>query len=443
MNIHPDVRRSRWHRIQPRVVLEEFEPHHNVRERIFPEDDSELAQHGGLQVTINENDGQNRTSPHGSRTHLVRRSYSPTESESSIEYVPRQQIHRRHSHSSPRTHLHQNQNVTIRPGGPGGLSGSWAEYGYLPPDPNGRYHDHWELSEQHIRDKVIAEQREEEHTHEIIRRQAIADADKRARDIDERMQKAVADYKEDHRRVDDEIRAAIDRHDLEAVRRKQENKAAIEAALKKKMEEDEERRREEDALRDKLKSEEAERKLKEAATKAKLELDQARKQEEKRAQKKQIEAEIAANLVKAGGGVCQIDAALGKTPCCGPNTVSGCFPRFPVGYIASETLNHFQIPWQYDRDDQNYIVVERELPPRDLEVLVKHTRGLFHCDTKVVVGDDDYHRGRGEYYTYYPPRRSRSAGGYRELVVDINGHHRRKPKYYSVRRYGSRYGDSG
>lgn len=172
---------------------------------------------------------------------------------------------------------------------------------------------------------MIAEQREEERKHEIIRQQTIAEVERHTREIEERTQKAVADYREERRRVDDEIQAAIDRHDLETVRREQEKKAAIDAALKKKMEEDEAKRKAE------------------AALKAKWEAEHAK--------------EIA---------------------CCYPNPVSGgCYPKLPVGYITAEALNAYHIPWRYDQVSCYYPYSSPIAPIVVTIIYIRHASDLF------------------------------------------------------------------
>ncbi|KAF2814358.1 uncharacterized protein BDZ99DRAFT_355888, partial [Mytilinidion resinicola] len=45
-------------------------------------------------------------------------------------------------------------------------------------------------------------------------------------------------------------------------------------------------------------------------------------------------------------------------------------------YIAIETLVYFDIPWEYDAANPDYIIILRELGDNETDVLFEHTRRL-------------------------------------------------------------------
>ena len=57
-------------------------------------------------------------------------------------------------------------------------------------------------------------------------------------------------------------------------------------------------------------------------------------------------------------------------------------PRGPVyakihqDYLSVDTLKYYNIPWEYDRYDKNYIIIMREMDKYETEVLFEHTKRL-------------------------------------------------------------------
>jgi len=52
------------------------------------------------------------------------------------------------------------------------------------------------------------------------------------------------------------------------------------------------------------------------------------------------------------------------------------YPKTHKNYLDVETLEYYGLPWEWDRQDPNYIVILRELDSRELELLFEHTHRL-------------------------------------------------------------------
>lgn len=52
------------------------------------------------------------------------------------------------------------------------------------------------------------------------------------------------------------------------------------------------------------------------------------------------------------------------------------FTRMHRKYIEPQTLLFYNIPWEFDRDDENYVIIKRHLDQRESNVLFEHTRIL-------------------------------------------------------------------
>ncbi|KAF2164385.1 hypothetical protein M409DRAFT_25263 [Zasmidium cellare ATCC 36951] len=45
-------------------------------------------------------------------------------------------------------------------------------------------------------------------------------------------------------------------------------------------------------------------------------------------------------------------------------------------HISPETLRYYDLPWEYDMNDNNYIIIQRDMEPRETDILFEHTRRL-------------------------------------------------------------------
>jgi len=52
------------------------------------------------------------------------------------------------------------------------------------------------------------------------------------------------------------------------------------------------------------------------------------------------------------------------------------FPKIRREYLAAETLEHYGLKWEYDRDNDDYIIILRHLTREETEMLFEHTRRL-------------------------------------------------------------------
>lgn len=83
------------------------------------------------------------------------------------------------------------------------------------------------------------------------------------------------------------------------------------------------------------------------------------------------------------------------------------FPKIHRRDIATETLQYYDLQWEYDRHDPDYIIVMHEMNVRETDILFEHTRRLK--SKKLLHGKD--HKDKGDEWVV---KRSRSRGKSRE-----------------------------
>ncbi|GIZ40679.1 hypothetical protein CKM354_000400700 [Cercospora kikuchii] len=49
------------------------------------------------------------------------------------------------------------------------------------------------------------------------------------------------------------------------------------------------------------------------------------------------------------------------------------YPKVHKDYIELKTLEYYQLPWHYDRDDPDFIIIQRDMDKRHTDVLFEHT----------------------------------------------------------------------
>ncbi|KAF7198216.1 hypothetical protein HII31_00572 [Pseudocercospora fuligena] len=52
------------------------------------------------------------------------------------------------------------------------------------------------------------------------------------------------------------------------------------------------------------------------------------------------------------------------------------YPKVHKSYLAPETLRYYDLPWEYDRSDSDYIIILRDLSKSETDVLFEHTTRL-------------------------------------------------------------------
>jgi hypothetical protein len=66
----------------------------------------------------------------------------------------------------------------------------------------------------------------------------------------------------------------------------------------------------------------------------------------------------------------------GTTPLNPLSTHRPTYPKTLTDYLDTRTLEYYGLPWEYDRDDPNYIVILREMNQPELDILFEHTLRL-------------------------------------------------------------------
>ncbi|ORY18928.1 hypothetical protein BCR34DRAFT_582502 [Clohesyomyces aquaticus] len=213
--------------------------------------------------------------------------------------------------------------------------------------------------------------------------------------------------------------------------RKEEKKEEERRAWKVKQTEEEQKRKDDEKkLKEKWEADERERKeeakKKEEATKAKIEADEKKKKDEAKKKEDEIKAKIEKELLRTGlsvGAAEDIIEDRRPLPKIEPVTRRVVYEdrshrwgeyfepwdygdrrviRVHRRYVTPDTLRVYDLPYEFDHTDPEYIIIHREYdnPGIDLKILIEHTRhhGYFHRsrsrDYIPVVVDDPY---RGKY----------------------------------------------
>ncbi|KAF2842447.1 hypothetical protein M501DRAFT_1013790 [Patellaria atrata CBS 101060] len=227
-----------------------------------------------------------------------------------------------------------------------------------------------------------ARKRDEEEEMEQMRRRILLENQAK-------VAKAEAEAKEAKQR-------AVDEYERRKAKEAQEAKEARERVIaeyerKKERDEREEREAQEELLR-KIKRQEAEKKEKEeAAYKEFLRKAKEKEEEEKAKKKKQeeeLEQEMRKRLAQFGFQENQIQAVLdpeeakklrqGQSPA---NALpwqpqQPTYVKVHKDHLSVDTLAYYDIPWEYDRTNRDYIIILREMDNRETDILFEHTRRL-------------------------------------------------------------------
>ncbi|KAF7189594.1 Ankyrin repeat domain-containing protein 2 [Pseudocercospora fuligena] len=59
-----------------------------------------------------------------------------------------------------------------------------------------------------------------------------------------------------------------------------------------------------------------------------------------------------------------------------PRTSAPVYPKTHREYMSLKVLKYYDLPWEYDRDDPNYLIILRDMTEHELEVLFEATRKL-------------------------------------------------------------------
>ncbi|KAI9700169.1 MAG: hypothetical protein M1820_006837 [Bogoriella megaspora] len=213
---------------------------------------------------------------------------------------------------------------------------------------------------------------------------------------DDRIEAAIAERERHHEREKRERQEAIDRWKLDEEKEKEKKKAEVEKwklEEEKKKKEKEEHEKEMKALfkrQEEEKKEKEKQEWEEFLLKQKLEKEKKEK-EEKEAEEKAEEL-MAKKMRKAGYTESEIKAALhpDKKKHHKQEKVNVVFnqptyPKVHKDYLSVDTLIYYNLPYEYDKGDPNYIIILREMDRHETDVLFAHTRRLKEGGRRLLI----------------------------------------------------------
>ncbi|KAI6789317.1 hypothetical protein KC361_g8596 [Hortaea werneckii] len=238
----------------------------------------------------------------------------------------------------------------------------------------------------------------------------------------------------------DEERKRIIAEYAEKQRKDAEKAKAEEQRIKEKLEREERESRERAKAEEQRIKEKMEREAREAREKEKREWEdflrrQKEKEEkekaEKAAEKEKFETEMRRRLAKFGYAQNQIDVMVdeekakkyreersrsrGRASTGGAmelwrETRAPTYAKVHRDYLSIDTLIYYDIPYEFDRTDPNFIIILREMDKYETEVLFEHTRRLRSGKLLLEVPKERPH------YAWYR-KRDRSSSRVRKVGI--------------------------
>ncbi|OJD38634.1 reticulocyte-binding protein 2 a-like protein [Diplodia corticola] len=267
--------------------------------------------------------------------------------------------------------------------------------------------------EEHIRQKYELK-REQDERKRRAEEEEIAQLKKRAvQEEKERAAKEAAAKKA----AAEEYRLKMEKEAKEA---EDERKRIIADFERKKSEDAKKKQEEEQALIRRLKEQEEAKKKREKAEWEEFERKQKEKQEKAAAEKKkkeeEFEADMRKRLAQFGFQENQIQAMI--KPEKAKDLAVGLSPANPIeqhhhhhhqhkptyvkvhrDHLAIETLTYYNLPWEWDRTDTDYIIILREMDARETDILFEHTKRVRSktTETRLLIQERHNHDGKPEY----------------------------------------------
>ncbi|KAK5168080.1 uncharacterized protein LTR77_006648 [Saxophila tyrrhenica] len=221
----------------------------------------------------------------------------------------------------------------------------------------------------------------------------LRDRDRRLQEIERRemLQREEDRMKEKYelQRVKEEAKRKADEEEAKA-----ERKRIIDEYERRQREDEEDRKEEERRIREKIEREKKEAKEREEREWAeflqKQKEKEAKEKAEKKAEEERVEDEMRKRLSKHGYTYDQIERMI-KDKKDEPTTSNmtttttmtrtygshrPTYAKIHRDFISIDTLTYYDIPYEYDSADRNYIIILREMDKYETEVLFEHTRRL-------------------------------------------------------------------
>ncbi|KAK7193833.1 hypothetical protein DPSP01_011890 [Paraphaeosphaeria sporulosa] len=302
----------------------------------------------------------------------------------------------------------------------------------------------WEYKLERETRKKEEERRAEEEERKRLIAESMAKADKRAREQEEERQRIIAENTLKLEKAERERRAAQqkavddfnkERAEKEAQAKAEQDRIVAQYEAKKVKDAAEEKRKREELIMQ-LRIEEEHRKQKEKEEWDRFLLKQKQKEEEEKAakekQEKELEEAMRKRLAHFGFQDNQIQAMI--RPEEAAKLQQGMSPANPLRlthqptyvkvhkeHLAVDTLVYYDIPYEVDRADPNYIIILREMEPRETEILFEHTRRLrTRGGTRLLIEERDNH-GKNDYAWVRRRKPSRSPSRRRSSPKRVVG----------------------
>ncbi|OCK85957.1 hypothetical protein K432DRAFT_399833 [Lepidopterella palustris CBS 459.81] len=270
------------------------------------------------------------------------------------------------------------------------------------------------------RKRILAEATLRQREQDEERKRILAEATLRQREQDEERKRIVAENIAKLEKADREAKEArqraVDEFNKKKAEEEKEAKEARDRAIadyeRKKSEDEQKAKRQKEELLMQIRLDEEKKKAKEKAEWEAFLLKQKEMEEEEKAKKKkqeeELEEQMRKRLAQFGFQENQIQAMI--KPEKAKELQQGLAPINPLqlapqptyvkvhkDHLSIDTLTYYDIPWEYDRNDRDYIIILREMDPKETDILFEHTRRLRTRGTSRLLIEERTHHDKPEY----------------------------------------------
>ncbi|KAL1599569.1 hypothetical protein SLS60_007372 [Paraconiothyrium brasiliense] len=302
----------------------------------------------------------------------------------------------------------------------------------------------WELKLERETRKKEEERRAEEEERKRLIAESMSKAERRAKEQEEERQRIIAENTLKLEKAERERKAAqqraVDEFNKERAEKEAKAKAEQERVVAeyeaRKVKDAAEAKRKREELIMQLRIEEEQRKQKEKEEWDRFLLKQKQKEEEEKAakekQEKELEEAMRKRLAHFGFQDNQIQAMI--RPEEAARLQQGMSPANPMRlthqptyvkvskeHLAVDTLIYYDIPYEVDRADPNYIIIMREMEPRETEILFEHTRRLRSRGSSRLLIEERHDTGKNDYAWVRRRKPSRSPSRRRSSPKRVVG----------------------
>ncbi|KAF2272605.1 uncharacterized protein EI97DRAFT_206846 [Westerdykella ornata] len=305
----------------------------------------------------------------------------------------------------------------------------------------------WELKmEKEAREKARREQEAEEERKRILLEEE-RKREKKAREAEEERKRIINENQLAMERAQKEAEAArqaavdaFNKEQAEKERKAREERERIIAEYERnKVLDAEKAKRQREELIMQLRIEEEKRKKEEEEEYQRFLQKQKQKEEEEKAKKAKKEQELEdamrKRLAQFGFQENQIQAMIKPEEQAKLQQQQGMTPMNPLPrlthqptyvkvhkeHLSIDTLHYYDIPYEIDRADPNYIIILREMDNKETEILFEHTRRLRTRGTSRLLIEERHDHGKPEYAWVRRRKQSRSPSRRRSSPKRVVG----------------------